>query len=139
MFIYTTGAGASARYSRAAATPKALRRCQVVEMCEDEDLRFILPEISARCSKPYILRDYAHKATTDSIESSARKTRIYFLKGTKMQGNNKTLRCGHNVSSLSRQLKVMPPIRERYLERSRTKIGEATTFCTASSAGKTRM
>ena len=30
------GAGASARYSRAAATPKALRRCQVIEMCEVE-------------------------------------------------------------------------------------------------------
>ena len=33
----TRGAGASARYSRAAATPKALRRCQVVEICEDEE------------------------------------------------------------------------------------------------------
>ena len=30
----------------------------------------------------------------------------------------------------------MPPIRERYLRRSRTKIGEATTFCTVNSAGK---
>ena len=35
--IYTRGAGASARYSRAAATPKALRRSQMVEMCEDEE------------------------------------------------------------------------------------------------------
>ena len=34
---YTRGAGASARCSRAAATPKALRRCQVVEMCEGEE------------------------------------------------------------------------------------------------------
>ena len=33
----TRGAGASARYSRAAATPKALRRCQVVELSEDEE------------------------------------------------------------------------------------------------------
>ena len=41
-----------------------------------------------------------HKATTNSIESSARKTRILKIKGTKkVQGNNKTLRCGHNVIS----------------------------------------
>ena len=49
---------------------------------------------------------------------------------------NVTLRCGHNVVS-SRQLKVMPPIREGYMQSSRTKIGEATTFCAASPAGKT--
>ena len=35
-YVCTRGAGASARYSRAAATPKALRRCQVAEMCEAE-------------------------------------------------------------------------------------------------------
>ena len=30
----------------------------------------------------------------------------------------------------------MPPIREGYLQRSQTKIGEAATFCTVNSAGK---
>ena len=29
-------------HARGAATPKALRRCQVVEMCEDEELRFYI-------------------------------------------------------------------------------------------------
>ena len=52
----------------------------------------------------------------------------------KVTTNNVTLRCGHYVVS-SRQVKVMPPIREWYLQRSRTKIGEATTFCAASPAG----
>ena len=89
-YSITRGAGASARYSRAAATPKALRRCQVVEMCEVEKCKgFISLEMSARCGKPYLLRALAHKATTtSSIESSARETRIFFLKGTKVQGNN---------------------------------------------------
>ena len=33
-------------YSRTAATPKkALRRCQVVEMSEDEELRFCIAQI----------------------------------------------------------------------------------------------
>ena len=32
-------------------------------------------EVSARCGKPYLFRALAHKATTNSIESSARKTR----------------------------------------------------------------
>ena len=52
-----------------------------------------------------------------------------FLKGQKCKViTNVTLRCGHNVVS-SRKVKVMPPIiREGYLQRSRTKIGEATTF-----------
>ena len=40
----------------------------------------------------------------------------------KVTTKNVTLRCGHNVVS-SRQVKVMPPIRGRYLQRSRTKIG----------------
>ena len=61
-----------------------------------------------------------------------------FLKGQKCKvTTNVTLKCGHNVVS-SRQVKVMPPNCEGYLQRSRTKIGEATTFCTASPAGKTR-
>ena len=64
----------------------------------------------------------------------------FFKKGQKCKVTTKnvTLRYGHNVVS-SRQVKVMPPIREGYLQRSRTKIGEATKFCTASPAGKTRM
>ena len=66
------------------------------------------------------------------------KRGYFFKKGQKCKvTTNVTLRCGHNVVS-SRQVKVMPPIREGYLQRSRTKIGEATTFCTASPAGKTR-
>ena len=57
IYIYTRGAGASARCSRAAATPKALGRCQVVEMCTRMKIYgFILTEISARCDKPYLLR-----------------------------------------------------------------------------------
>ena len=61
-----------------------------------------------------------------------------FLKEQKCKvTTNVTLRCGDNAVS-SRQVKVMPPVCEGYLQRSRTKIGEATTFCTASPAGKTR-
>ena len=61
-----------------------------------------------------------------------------FLNGQKCKvTTNVTLRCGHNIVC-SRQVKVMPPIREGYLQRSQTEIGEATTFCTASPAGKTR-
>ena len=60
-----------------------------------------------------------------------------FLKGQKCKvTTNVTLRCGHNVVN-NRQVKLMPPIREGYLQRSRTKIGEAATFCTASPAAKT--
>ena len=66
------------------------------------------------------------------------KRGYFFKKGQKCKvTTNLTLRCGHNVVS-SKQVKVIPPVREGYLQRSRTKIGEAATFCTASPAGKTR-
>ena len=66
------------------------------------------------------------------------KRGYFFKKGQKCKvTTNVTLRCGHNVVS-TRQVKVMPPIREGYLQKSRTKIGEATIFCTASPGGKTQ-
>ena len=66
------------------------------------------------------------------------KRRYIFKKGQKCKvTRNVTLRCRHNVVS-SRQVKVMPSIRVGYLQKSRTKIGETTTFCTASPGGKTR-
>ena len=82
---YTWGASASARYSRAAATPKALRRCQVdysgwnvrgwrfkVLYCSNSLQDVINPTYPG-----------PHKATTNLIESPARKTRQFKKMGQK--------------------------------------------------------